>query len=85
MGVWAWLRPGNRVWKVISDYDKGTITVYDEKGNLILEKKDLTGETMKLVEQNFLNVTATNLDAEDDPDKNAEDDGSSSESDPMYV
>ena len=86
MGVWAWLRPGNRIWKVISDPEKGTIQVFDEKGQLILEKKDLTREAMEVVEKNFLDVTATNVDAqridEELPEKEG---GKKREDDIMYV
>jgi hypothetical protein len=85
MGVWAWLRPGDRVWKVVSDYEKGTIQVFDEKGNLIMEKKGLTKEAMTIVEKNFLDVTATNL--EDSAQRTDGDDTGkkSSDENPMYA
>ena len=86
MGVWAWLRPGNRVWKVVSDHEKGTIQVFNEKGELILEKKNLSREAIALVEKNFLDITATNL--EDDRSKSensTRDNKSAGELDPMFA
>ena len=61
MGVWAWLLPGDKVWKIVSDYEKGTISVYDEKGELALEKRGLSKEVISAIETNFLDVVATNL------------------------
>ncbi|UCE72984.1 MAG: hypothetical protein JSV56_08065 [Methanomassiliicoccales archaeon] len=61
MGVWVWLQPGNKIWKVISDYEKGTIIVYNEKGEILLEKRGLTREIISIIESNFLDVVATPL------------------------
>ena len=58
MKTWNWIQPGNRVWKVISDYDLGIITVFDENGKLILKRKGLPKDAIKMVEQNFLNIVA---------------------------
>lgn len=86
MGVWAWLRPGDRIWKVVSDYEKGTICVYDEKGNVILEKKGLTKAAVEMVEKSFLNVTATNLDGgTHNEDRTISDEQNTTEENPMYA
>ena len=61
MGIWVWLQPGNKMWKVISDNEKGTIIVYNEKGEILLEKRGLTKEIISVIETNFLNVVATPL------------------------
>jgi hypothetical protein len=85
MGVWAWLRPGNRVWKVISDYEKGTISVFDEKNNIVMEKKGLSKEAIEIVEKNFLDTTATNLeDKNKGSDCHSENKFTSNDNDPMY-
>ena len=62
MGTWIWIQPGGKKWKVISNYTKGTIKVFDENNNLILEKDGLSEEALKVVEQNFLDIAAHNLD-----------------------
>ena len=85
MGVWAWLRPGDRIWKVVSDHESGTITVYDEKGDLILEKKGLTKEAIILVEKNFLDIAAKNLDADASEDCKNISGGSKLSEDPMFA
>jgi hypothetical protein len=86
MGVWAWLRPGDRIWKVVSDHEKGTIQVFNEKGELILEKTNLTREAIAMVEKNFLDLAATNVDKKEaDSDKEVEKDSSSGEADPMFA
>jgi hypothetical protein len=61
MTIWAWIQPLDRVWKVVSDTEKGTLCVYDEKSDLILERKGMSKEQVSLIEQNFLEVVATNL------------------------
>ncbi len=61
MTIWAWIQPVDRVWKVVSDTEKGTLCVYDEKSELILEHKGMSKEQLSLIEQNFLKIVATNL------------------------
>ena len=61
MSIWIWLQPGNKTWKVISDYEKGIIRVYNEKGEIILEKRGLSRAVISIVEANFLSMVATKL------------------------
>ena len=75
MGIWNWTHPGIGIWKVISDHDKGTITIFDEDGKLIMEKKGLNKEAIEIIEKNFLELVA---DSKDDTANN-------SKKDPMYL
>ena len=59
MGIWVWVQPGLRLWKVISDYQAGTICVYDENGEILLEKRGLTKEVISIMESNFFDLVAT--------------------------
>lgn len=61
MTIWAWVQPVDRVWKVVSDSEKGTLSVYDEKSELVMEHKGMSKEQLSLIEQNFLKIVATNL------------------------
>jgi len=61
ISIWIWLQPGNKAWKVISDYEKGIIRVYNEKGEIILEKTGLSKAVISIIEAHFLNVVATKL------------------------
>ncbi|NJD52123.1 MAG: hypothetical protein FIB07_04580 [Candidatus Methanoperedens sp.] len=61
MGIWAWVQPVDRIWKVVSDHEKGTLLVYNEKSELILEQKGMTEEEVSFIENCFLRVVATNL------------------------
>ena len=61
MGIWAWIQPVDRIWKVVSDTEKGTLCVYNEKSELILEQKGMTKEEVNFIENNFLQIVATNL------------------------
>ena len=61
MSVWLWIQPGNKAWKVILDYEKGTILVYDEKSEILLEKRGLSRAVISIVENNFLSAVATRL------------------------
>jgi hypothetical protein len=61
MSVWLWLQPGNKAWKVILDYEKGNILVYDDKGEILLEKRGLSRAVISIVENNFLSAVATKL------------------------
>ncbi len=61
MGIWAWIQPVDRIWKVVSDAKKGIILVYNDKGEVILDRKGLSKEEVSLIEDNFLQVVATDL------------------------
>jgi len=61
MGIWAWVQPVDRIWKVISDDDNGTLYVYNEKSELIMERKGMSKEEISFIEDNFLQIVATNL------------------------
>ena len=65
MGIWAWVQPVDRIWKVVTDAEKGMLCVYDEKSQLIQERKGLTREEVNFIEQNFLGVVATCLTSEE--------------------
>jgi hypothetical protein len=58
MGQWNWNQPGIGTWKVISDHDKGTITIFDENGDLIIEKSGLNKEALEIIEKNFFDLVA---------------------------
>lgn len=61
MEVWTWNQPVDRNWKVISDRERGTILVYNEKNELILEKKGLNKEAVTLIENKFFKAVADKL------------------------
>ncbi|MFZ3384083.1 MAG: hypothetical protein WA144_09175 [Candidatus Methanoperedens sp.] len=64
MGIYAWMQPVDRIWKVVSDPEKGTLLVYNEKNELILDQKGMTKEEVSFIEDNFLQIVATNLNAD---------------------
>ncbi|MEM0467100.1 MAG: hypothetical protein QXX20_05840 [Candidatus Thermoplasmatota archaeon] len=59
--IWAWLQVNGRIFKVISDAEKGIIEVFDDNGELLIRKINLTREQVHLVEQNFLHHVAKKL------------------------
>ena len=61
MGIWAWVQPVDRIWKVISDDEKGTLYVYNEKSELVMERKGMSKKEISFIEDNFLQIVATNL------------------------
>ena len=61
MSIWAWTQPVDRIWKVISDPEKGTIVIYNEKDELISEQKNLEKDDILLIEEYFLKIVATKL------------------------
>lgn len=61
MTIWGWLQPVEKLWKVVSLPEKGMITVHNEKNELIMEKKGLSTESVRLIEKNFLEIVAVRL------------------------
>ena len=60
MRVWNWPQLGDKVWKVLSDYEAGIICVFDEHGNLIMKKENLSEESIRSIEDNFLDIITNN-------------------------
>jgi len=56
MGIWAWVQPVDRIWKVISDDEKGSLYVYNEKSELVMERKGMSKEELSFIEDNFLQL-----------------------------
>lgn len=54
--TWNWMQSNGTALKVISDPKKGTIIVYNGEGQVVLEKKNLSPEQVKLIEQHFLTI-----------------------------
>ena len=59
--VWYWKQSKGNKLKVISNRAKGTLKVFNEKGKLIFERKDLTEKQLKIVEENFLAVVTNKI------------------------
>ena len=61
MNVWAWVQPDNKIWKIVSDYEQGYICVYDDKKNLIFERRGLPKDIITYIESNLLEGLAINM------------------------
>ena len=60
VNIWVWIQ-NNRVIKAISCVDEGTIKIYDENDNLILNRTGLTRIQVKQIENNILRYGAKKL------------------------
>ena len=67
--IWAWLQAKGRIFKVITNTQTGTIKVYDEKGNMVMEKKNMSRKQVEIVEESFLSVVAKRLNGEPTSEK----------------
>jgi hypothetical protein len=56
--TWNWKQADGSTLKVVSNPDKGTIVVYNGDGKVVLEKKNLSSQQVKIIEQHFLNIVA---------------------------
>ena len=54
--TWNWKQADGSTFKVVSNKEKGTIIVYNSEGQTVLEKRNLSPEQVKIIEQHFLNV-----------------------------
>jgi hypothetical protein len=73
------------VWKVISDHDSGIIRVYDEKGELIYERRGLQKEIISIIETNFLTLVAADLSEDKTEKEHSSKSASELIDNPMYV
>ena len=58
--VWNWKQADGSYLKVVSNLEKGTISVFDKTGKCVLEKKNLSSAQVKLIEQHFLSIVTQN-------------------------
>jgi hypothetical protein len=54
--IWMWKQADGSELKVVSNLEKGTIYVYNKIGKCVLEKKNLTPDQVRLIEQYFLTI-----------------------------
>jgi len=47
--IWIWIQ-NNRLLKAISNQDTGTLTIYDERDNILLKRTGLTRQQAKKIE-----------------------------------
>ncbi len=59
--IWAWLMPGGKVYRVVTNPVEGTIKVYDPTGKLARQDEKLSREAVNIVEKNFLETVATEV------------------------
>ncbi len=59
--IWAWLQTKGKMFKVISDPERGIIEVINEKGEILIRKANLTKRQVEMVEKNFLNLIAKRM------------------------
>ena len=65
--IWAWLQTKGKIFKVISDPERGTIEVINEKGEILIRKTNLSKRQVETVEKNFLHLIAKRLNGRDSP------------------
>lgn len=59
--IWAWLQSKGKIFKVISDPEKGIIEVINEKGEILIRKTNLSKRQVEMVEKNFLHLIAKKM------------------------
>ena len=59
--VWSWIKDKRRHYKVITDPERGIIEVYNEHGDIVLRRENLSRWLVELVEKNFLSTVAKRL------------------------
>lgn len=65
--IWAWLQTKGKIFKVISNPERGTIEVLNENGETLIRKTNLSRRQVELVEKNFLRLVAKKLNENNEP------------------
>jgi hypothetical protein len=65
--IWAWLQTKGKIFKVISDPERGIIEVINEKGEILIRKTNLSKRQVEIVEKNFLHLIAKRLNGRSSP------------------
>jgi len=59
--VWTWMQAKGKIFKVISNANKGTIEVIDENGETLIRKTNLSRKQVEMVEKNFKNFISKKM------------------------
>ena len=59
--IWTWMQAKGKVFKVISNANKGTIEVLNENGETVIRKTNLSRKQVEMVEKNFKNFVSKKL------------------------
>jgi hypothetical protein len=59
--IWIWLQTKGKIFKVISDPERGIIEVINAKGEILIRKTNLIKRQVETVEKNFLHHIAKKL------------------------
>jgi hypothetical protein len=59
--IWTWIQAKGKVFKVISNVNKGMIEVIDENGDTIIRKTNLSRKQVEMVEKNFKNYISKKI------------------------
>ena len=59
--VWTWLRAKGKIFRVISNPDKGIIEVLNDKGETLIRKTNLSRRQVEMVEKKFLTFVAKKM------------------------
>ena len=65
--IWAWLQTKGKIFKVISDPERGIIEVINEKGEILIRKTNLSKRQVETVEKNFLHLITKRLNVRESP------------------
>jgi len=63
--IWVLLQTKGKIFKVISDPEKGIIEVINEKGEILIRKTNLSKRQVETVEKNFLHHIAKKIHGRD--------------------
>jgi len=59
--IWVWLQKKGKIFKIISDPERGVIEVINEKGEILIRKTNLSKRQVETVEKNFLHHIAKKI------------------------
>lgn len=59
--IWTWLQTKGKMFKILSDPERGIIEVINEKGEILIRKTNLSRRQVETVEKHFLYHIAKRL------------------------
>jgi hypothetical protein len=63
--IWVWLQRKGKIFKVISNPERGIIEVINDKGEILIRKTNLSKRQVETVEKNFLHHIAKRLNGQE--------------------
>lgn len=72
LGILKWFKSKKNIFKIVSNYRKGTIRIFDKKGKILFKKTNVSKDQLKKIEDSFVDHIDDKLSKNKKSDENSD-------------